>query len=614
MAKLLRYLFPIWWQVLLQMILLSLQSFSALVVTNFMDNITTIMEYPLSYTSSVKGLFTLFGGTWITPTGDRITDTWIIGGFMIAFAFAFLVFAFASSILGSHIGAYYAKTLRHDLFKKITTMSVTQYRDFGTASLITRTTNDIEQTQQAIQMGLRIMVMSPVSLVIALVMISTRDPRLALIVACVIPFIVIVVVILLVLANPLFAKLQTNIDKLTGVLRESLKGVRVIRAFNQQGKEYSRFEKANKELIDVGIRVDRTMSFGSPLIGIAFDATYIGIYYYGFAAIDGSPAGTVINFANIVVSAQYAMQLMQSFLMFMFLLIMVPRASACAKRINAVLDSVNAITDPAVPQTSTTHQGLIEFKDVTFSFPGASNPTLSHISFLARPGKTTALIGSTGSGKSTIINLIPRFYDVSSGEILVDGLDVRSYAKKELRDKVGFVPQTAQLFRGTIRDNITFGKENATDDEIREALNIAQAKEFIDTLEKGLDAEVEQDGKNFSGGQKQRLCIARALVKKPEIYIFDDSFSALDFKTDLRLRKALKGYTKESSLIIVAQRVSTIIDADNIIVLDQGQVVGEGTHQELLLHCPVYQEIVESQLDKDEIEKTLALSSSGGQR
>jgi ATP-binding cassette, subfamily B, multidrug efflux pump len=615
MSKLLRFLRPIWWLVILDVLLLGLQSYFALLIPNLMTNITKIMEYPQNYTQDMSSLIDLWNLHWITPTGDALQDTWIIGGFMIAFALGFLTCAFATSIITSHIGAFYAKSVRHDLFHKITSMSVGEYYDFGTASLITRTTNDIEQTQLSVQMGLRIMIMSPVSLAIAIVLICTNDPKLGLIVACVIPVLLIVVTILLILATPLFKKLQELMDKLTSVLRESLKGVRVIRAFNQEKREFGRFDKANKNLIDVGIRVDRIMSFGSPIIGILFDATYVAIYVYGFAKYDGAPASnTTIEFAGIVTSAEYAMQLMQSFMMFMFLLILLPRANACAKRINEVFASLNPIVEPTHPKTSLTNDGLVEFKDATFSFPKASAPTLSAISFVARPGKTTAIIGSTGSGKSTIVNLLPRFYDVSSGQVLIDGVDVRDYSKADLRGKLGFVPQTAQLFRGSLRENIAFGKEGATDEEIQEALRVAQANEFTDTLPNGLDFQVEQDGKNFSGGQKQRLAIARALVRKPEVYVFDDSFSALDFKTDIKLRKALKGYTSTSTIIIVAQRVSTIIDADNIIVLDNGKIVGQGNHADLLKTCQVYQEIVESQLDKEEIAKTLAMASSGGER
>ncbi|MFA6619539.1 MAG: ABC transporter ATP-binding protein [Bacilli bacterium] len=479
---------------------------------------------------------------------------------------------------------------------------------------MTRTTNDIEQTQASIQMGLRIMIMSPVSLGIAIVLICTSDAKLGLIVACVIPVLILVAVVLLSLATPLFKKLQDNMDKLTSVLRESLKGVRVIRAFNQEQREFSRFDKANKNLIDVGVRVDRIMSFGSPIIGICFDATYVAIYVYGFARYDGAASSTTINFAGIITSAEYAMSLMQSFMMFMFLFILLPRASACAKRINEVFASVNPIDEPKVAKTSKENDGLVEFKEATFTFPKASTPTLSAVTFSARPGETTAIIGSTGSGKSTIVNLLPRFYDVTAGQVLLDGVDVRDYDKGVLRGKMGFVPQTAQLFRGTLRENIAFGKEDASDNEIREALMVAQADEFTSTLPSGLDFMVEQDGKNFSGGQKQRLAIARALVRKPEVYVFDDSFSALDFKTDIHLRQALKSYTANSTIIIVAQRVSTIINADNIIVLNDGKVVGQGRHGDLLKTCPIYQEIVESQLDKEEIAKTMAMASAGGTR
>jgi ATP-binding cassette subfamily B multidrug efflux pump len=614
MNKLLHYLRPIWWLVVIDVILLVAQSYFALLIPNLMANITKIMEYPQDYLSKMTGLIDLWNVHWITPTGDLMKDTWIIGGFMIAFAFGFLLCAFASSIVTSHIGAYYGKSVRRDLFHKITGMSVGEYHDFGTASLITRTTNDIEQTQVSIQMGLRIMIMSPVSLGIAIVLICTSDPKLGLIVGCVIPVLILVAVVLLSLSTPLFKKLQENMDKLTSVLRESLKGVRVIRAYNQEEREFGRFEKANKNLVDVGIRVDRIMSFGSPIIGICFDATYVAIYVYGFARYDGVASSTVINFSTIITSAEYAMQLMQSFMMFMFLFILLPRASACAKRINEVFASINPINEPKNPKTSKENDGLVEFKEVTFSFPKASSPTLSAISFRAQPGKTTAIIGSTGSGKSTVVNLLPRFYDVSAGQVLLDGVDVRDYDKGVLRGKLGFVPQTAQLFRGTLRENIAFGKEGASDEEILEALKVAQASEFTDSLPGGLDFAVEQDGKNFSGGQKQRLAIARALVRKPEVYVFDDSFSALDFKTDVHLRQALKHYTADSTIIIVAQRVSTIIDADNIIVLNEGKLVGQGKHADLLKTCPIYEEIVESQLDKEEIAKTMAMASAGGQR
>jgi ATP-binding cassette, subfamily B, multidrug efflux pump len=617
MNKLFRYLAPIWWEILIAVVLIGLQAWFALLIPSFMSNIMKIMESSGDYTTSIKSLITIFSFSFVTPTGDRVTDILIIGGIMIAFALGFLICALASSILVSMIGAYFGKSLRHDIFNKVAHYSVSSYDKFGTASLITRTTNDIEQTQQVIQMGLRIVIMAPTTLIIAVMMILNYDPSLALIVACSIPLIVIIVVVLFAVANPLFQKNQAFIDKLTVVFRESLTGVRVVRAFNQQKREEKRFDDANKDLTDISIRVFRVMSFASPIISIIFDITYIAVYFYGFAELDGQGftyvGGTFviqgIQFDHIIVSAQYAMQIMQSFMMFSMLLILLPRGQACAKRINAVLEEKDLIVDPAIPEEVESTEGVVEFKDVAFTFPGAVSPTLSSISFKTKPGSTTAIIGSTGSGKSTVINLIPRFYDVSSGVVLVDGVDVRKYSQVALREKIGFVPQTALLFTGTIRSNLAFGKSNATMDEINEALTVAQAAHFVGKSEKGIDQEVEEGGKNFSGGQKQRLCIARALVKKPEIYIFDDSFSALDFKTDIQLRTALKKYTQKSSVIIVAQRVSTILDANDIIVLNDGKIVGEGTHQDLLKTCQVYREIVYSQLDPEEIEKTLRLAT-----
>jgi ATP-binding cassette subfamily B protein len=612
-SKLFKYLYPVKWQVFVVIILCALQASFALAIPDIMSNITTIMENPDTYVQNMTGLFKFFNLSLIAPTGDRMTDTWIIGGIMTAFATAFLLCALASSVLISHIGAFFAKTLRQEMFHHVINFSVSQYDEFGTASLITRTTNDIGQVQQVLTMGLRIIIMSPVTLIMAIVMIVTRDWKLSLIVAATIPVIVITAIVLLHYANPLFTKIQKAFDNLTMVLRENLTGVRVIRAFDQQKKENERFSKSNKDVTSLSIRVSRAMSFASPIISIVFDVTYIAIYFYGFASIDGmkyDPTSTsnFVNFSNIIAGSQYAMQLMQSFMMFAMLFIMVPRANASAKRIVEVLDKEPLIVDPQEPIKVESKEGVVEFKDVTFSFPDATAPTLSGISFKTKPGSTTAIIGSTGSGKSSIINLIPRFYDVSAGQILVDGVDVRKYSQAALRDKVGFVPQQALLFKGDIASNLKFGKPDASETDIKEALDVAQATHFVSKKEDGIYSGVEQGGKNFSGGQKQRLAIARALIKKPEIYVFDDSFSALDFKTDIKLRTALKSYTGNASIIIVAQRVSTILDADDIIVLENGKMVGEGKHDELLKSCKVYQEIVYSQLDKEEIEKTMKLA------
>jgi ATP-binding cassette subfamily B multidrug efflux pump len=614
MNKLLRYLKPIWWLVVLAVLLVGFQTLFALLIPSFISQITKIIEYPTSYTDGMEGLISLYSFKLIKPTGDSITDIWIIGGIMIAFAFGFLLCAFGSSLVISRIGAEYGKAVRHDVFSKVNNFAIGQYDKFGTASLITRTTNDIEQTQQVIQSTLRIIIMSPLSMVLAISLIVGVDPGIAVIIACVLPLIVLIMIVIFLVAYPLFKKIQASIDDLTLALRESLKGVRVIRAFNRQKEDGEKYDAANKKMLAISIKVDHTMAFANPLITILFDLTYIAVYFYGFLQADNN-VGTV-QFDNIMVGAQYAMQIMNSFLFFGFLLIMIPRASACAKRINEVLSAPELVKNPQNPIIPTSNDGVVEFKNVTFKYPGAEEATLENVSFKTHPGSTTAIIGSTGSGKSTLIDLIPRFYDATDGQIIIDGVDVRDMDKKELRKRLGFVPQTAQLFSGTIRSNVVFGKRDATDREIREALEVSQSAEFVDSTEKGLDSPVEQDGKNFSGGQKQRLAIARALIRKPEIYVFDDSFSALDFKTDIRLRTALKRYTGQSSVIIVAQRVSTILDAEEIIVLEKGKIVGVGTHNELLQSCPVYQEIVYSQLDKDEIAKTVNLAKSlgGGQR
>lgn len=611
MFKLFRYLKHYWWQIIIAFIFIVAQVYLQLLLPDCMSKIASIttdtMYSPETYTTIFSsGMF-----YFTQMSGDKVTDIWIIGGYMTAFSFCVLICAFGQSLVVSYIGANFGRLIRGDMFKKVESFSLGEYDKFGTASLITRTTNDIEQVQQLITMGLRIIVMSPVTLVVAVIMIVGKDARLALIIAFTIPVIIIVVGILLIIAAPLFRKIQDAIDRVTLVLRESLTGVRVVRAFNQEKQESERFDEANQNMTKMITKVGRVMSFANPVITILFDITYIGIFYYGFTLMDNvAVTGGVIDFsnlANVMASAQYAMQIMMSFMMFSMLLIMIPRASACAKRINAVLDTEISIKDPKNPAKVEQKLGTVEFKEVTFTFPDATMPTLSGISFSTKPGSTTAIIGSTGSGKSSIINLIPRFYDVTAGQVLVDNVDVRNYTQHDLREKIGFVPQQVLLFSGTIKDNLKFGNENATDEEINDAVRVAQAEHFISKKEEGLDSEVSQGGKNFSGGQKQRLAIARALVKRPEIYIFDDSFSALDFKTDIKLRTALKDYTKNSSVLIVAQRVSTIIDADNIIVLNDGKIVGQGTHSQLLKSCDVYREIVFSQLDEDEIKKTMQL-------
>lgn len=554
-------------------------------------------------------------------TKDEMTQSILkTGGEMLLISAGICVCAIIQNFFAAWLGAYVGKILRGEVFYKVNSLSLSNYNKFGTATLITRTTNDIEQIKNLIAMSIRTLIMSPTYIIVALIKILGNDSRLAIVLAICIPIILAGIIILMAVATPLFKRIQTSIDNVTIVLRENLTGIRVIRAYNQQDTEYKKFDSANKEMTRIIVKVQRTMSVADPLINIVFNLCYVGIYALGFYLLDGfkitSTNLTVVSetLTNIAVVAQYSMNIMMSFLMFAMLFVMIPQASASNKRINEVLNTVSTIKEKEFSEEDLKKlkenkvKGVLEFRNVSFTYPDAKTPVISDINFKTTPGSITAIIGSTGSGKSSVINLIPRFYDATSGEVYVDGVNVKDYPEKMLRDKLGFVPQTAVLFKGTIKDNIRFGKDDATDDEINKALSVAQTEHFINKLPQKLDTYVAQGGKNFSGGQKQRLAIARALVKKPEIYVFDDSFSALDFKTDAKLRAALKDYAKDSSIIVVAQRVSSILDADNIIVLNDGKIVGQGKHSELLETCDVYQDIVRSQLDADEIEKTIKMN------
>ena len=543
------------------------------------------------------------------PTGEIL----MTGLWMLALSLGVIALAICNALLNSSIATGFAKNVRNAVFQKVNRLSLTEFEKFGTSSLITRTTNDVQQIQGIFLFGLRIVVTTPVTLVTAITLTLGTNPFLVFVFAVSVPVIFIAIGITFKIASPLFEKVQKKIDQLTLVLRENLTGVRVVRAFNQEKKEAARFAKSNEELTQTNMKVSRTMSYLNPFVSLVFDLTYLSIFFVGFATFDGQrlAIGDVnIAFGDILSTAQYSSTLMFSLLMFAAILIMLPRARASAKRINEVLDTDSSIVDPANPKTSKTNQGRVEFKDVVFQFKDSQQPTLKNISFTAKPKQVTAIIGSTGSGKSSIINLIPRFFDVSGGQVLIDNVDVKDMKQTELRSKIGFVPQQALLFTGTVKQNLSFGKPNATDDDIWQALEVAQADHFIKKYPEELNVQVSQTGKNFSGGQKQRLAIARALVKKPEIYVFDDAFSALDYKTDIRLRNRLRSYTNSATVIIVAQRVSTIIDADHIVVLHEGEIVGQGKHQDLLTSCSIYKEIVYSQLDPEEVEKTLALTQN----
>ena len=519
-----------------------------------------------------------------------------IGGIMLLITGGGAVCAVIASFLSAKTATGLGTILRSRIFKRVESFSLHEFDKIGTATLITRTTNDINQIQMVTIMIMRMMVAAPMMAIGGIIMALRKDRELTLVFAVAIPVLTGVVVLIASRMIPLFRQVQVKIDRINLVLREKLTGIRVIRAFNKVEHEMKRFDKANSDLTDNYIKVNKIMAFMLPAIMLIMSLTSLAILWFGGIRVSNNS----MDLGALFAFTQYAMQIMFSMLMLAMMFIMVPRAQAAAVRINEVLDTVPEITDAVATKDSFTGRGYIEFKDVTFSYHGAEEPALRNISFSVRPGEVTAIIGSTGSGKSTLINLIPRFYDVDGGSILIDGMDVREISQESLRAKIGLVPQKAILFSGSITNNIKFGKDNAAEEEIRHAAGIAQASGFISEMDGGYDHEIAQGGANISGGQKQRLSIARALVRKPEVYIFDDSFSALDFKTDASLRAALRKEIADATVIIVAQRVGTVMDADRIIVLDEGRIAGMGTHKELLGACEVYREIVSSQLSEEE--------------
>lgn len=469
---------------------------------------------------------------------------------------------------------------------------------YGTSSLITRTTNDVGQVQMLLTFGLRMMVNVPLMLVGGTIMAINKAPSLSWIILVCIPLLALVVAINIKRVTPLFKVMQTKLDKLNRVLREKLTGTRVIRAFNSVEREQKRFNDANADLTGTSLKATRRMALMMPATSLVMNAAMVTVLWLGA----GKAQAGVMSAGDLMAFTQYLMQILMSIMMASMMLNMIPRAAVSVKRIGEVLDQQPSVSDPASPKAPAEGvHGKVSFEHVTFRYPGAENPVLNDISFEANPGETVAIIGSTGSGKSTLINLIPRFYDIESGSVKVDGVDVREMDQVGLRHRIGYVPQKSLLFTGSISENIRYGKPDADEEEVREAARIAQALDFIDAMPEGFDSMLAQDATNVSGGQKQRISIARALVRRPEIYIFDDSFSALDFKTDAELRAAMKPITKESTILIVAQRVSTVMTADRIIVLDEGNMVGCGTHDELMKSCEVYREIVASQLKEEDI-------------
>ena len=527
---------------------------------------------------------------------------WRTGGIMLLVTMGGILAAIIGIFFSTRVATGFGKIIRAKLFNHVQQFSLHEFDTVSTASLITRTTNDTTQVQQVMILMLNMMITAPFTLIAGIILALNQDRGLSWILVVTIPVLVGTIAILMSKAIPMFRSMQVRLDKLNLILDEGLTGVRVVRAFDRQKYEERRFDEANLELTDISIRVNRLVASLMPIMMLCLNLSSIAILWFGSIRVDNG----VMQIGALIAFLQYAMLILFSLLMISMMFIMLPRAAASADRINEVLAIEPEIKDAERVKRADEKRGYVEFQDVTFSYPGAEEPAISHISFSAAPGEMTAIIGGTGAGKSTLVSLIPRFYDINSGRILVDGMDVREMAQGHLRAKIGFVPQKAILFSGTIGENIRYGKDDASDEEVRHAADVAQASEFISEMTEGFNSLIAQGGMNVSGGQKQRLSIARALVRKPEIYVFDDSFSALDFKTDARLRAALKEETRESTVLIVSQRVSTIMDADQIIVLDEGYITGTGTHRELMKTSEVYREIVSSQLSLEEMAEEIA--------
>ncbi|EOH8715807.1 ABC transporter ATP-binding protein [Enterococcus faecalis] len=530
--------------------------------------------------------------------GD-INYIWSTGVVMLGFSLISIVASIGNTFFATKESQSLGKKLRTDIYRKVENFSNNEFDKFGTASLITRTTNDVNQIQMVMQMFLRLMINAPLTLIGASFMAYNKDPQLTKIFLYVLPIMAVLVGGIMFLAVPLFKSMQKKTDRLNLVFREGLTGVRVIRAFGKANYEEQRFDEANKDYTQTAIKVNTIVALMIPLMTLIMSGTNIAITWFGGHYI----AEMQLEVGNLIAFMTYAMQILMSFMMLSMIFVMVPRAQASADRINEVLNTDSEIKDVPNPELLSLKgdEATLAFEHVNYRYQHAENLALEDIDFSAKSGETVAIIGGTGSGKTTLVNLLPRFYDVESGKILLNGKNIKDTSQHNLREMIGFVPQKAVLFTGTIRENMQYGALNATDEEIWQALEIAQAKAFVSELAEGLDSHVEQGGGNFSGGQRQRLAIARALVKPADVYVFDDSFSALDFKTDANLRKALKEQMTDAIVVLVAQRVSTVMEASTILVLDEGKLVGKGTHEELLANNQTYQEIVHSQLREEDL-------------
>ena len=538
--------------------------------------------------------------------GYIIKDILVQGGYMLLCAFGSLGSAVIVGYITSFISADFSMNLRRRIFKKVEDFGMPEIKKFETSSLITRTTNDVTQLEILVAMGMQLIIKAPVMCIWAITKIINKNIEWSLLVLAGVALLLVTIGILLKIVYPRFEKVQKLIDGVNGVTRESVTGIRVVRAFNAEEYQENRFDKVNNDLTNMQLFNQKCFAILDPVMNIVMHFLTLGIYFIGAYLIDAAHMVDKITlFSNMVVFSSYGMQVIMSFLMLAMIFMILPRASVSAKRINEVLDEELSLKDGTLDGNEALEVGTVEFKNVSFKYPDASEYVLKDISFKVNKGETVAFIGSTGSGKSTLINLIPRFYDATEGEVLIDGINIRDYKLKELHNKIGYVPQKAVMFMGSVKSNVGYGSVNGTKPtlgKIKEATDVAQASSFIKEMDGEYEAHIAQGGTNVSGGQKQRLSIARAIARDPEIYIFDDSFSALDFKTDATLRRALKEYTKDATSIIVAQRVGTIINADKIVVLNEGECVGIGTHKELLKSCKVYQEIVLSQLSKEELE------------
>lgn len=543
--------------------------------------------------------------TAATTSGHEMSEIWLNGGLMLACSIGSALLAVLTGFLVARMASRFSQKLRAQVFDKVQSFSEQEIHKFSTASLITRSTNDITQVQMTFAMGMQVIIKAPILAIWAICKIVNNSWQWSLATGVAVAIIVIGVVVALIVTLPKFRKIQKQTDDVNNAMRESLRGVRVIRAYNAEDYQESKFKDVNDRLTNTNLFVNRMMSIMFPLMTIVMSGLTLSIYIIGCYLFNAETIlplrGAVIG--NMMEFTSYAMQVIMAFMMLIIVFVMLPRAITAGRRINQVISTPVSIADGTV--TTANEVGTVEFDNVTFKYPNAEEALLKNINLKINKGETVAFIGSTGSGKSTLINLIPRFYDATEGVVKVDGVDVREFTQAALHDRIGFVPQKAVLFNGTVRENVDFGEKSGhelTEDGLKKAINIAQATDFVEKMEDGYDAHIEQGGANLSGGQKQRLSIARAIARDPEIYIFDDSFSALDYKTDAILREKLREYTHDATVIMVAQRIGTIKNADKIVVLENGEMVGVGTHKELLESCPVYREIALSQLSKEELE------------